>query len=116
PDASFTVKLKNGKLSNVRTTDSTGKDIKIKSDDIYALVHDGQPYIATEYGFYPLQKDSNNFTFIGKAKVTANTGSVIAAGVFFGVIGSLIAANAHSDFEMKIDHRTGGFIRMREIP
>lgn len=115
PDRQATVEMKKGNISKIRIADSTGKMQKLKSDDMYAVVHEGVAYIATEYGYYLLRKENNDFYFIGKAKVTASTGSVVAASLFFGVIGGLIASNAHSDFEMKIDHRNGGFVRIREI-
>lgn len=115
PDRQATVEMKKGNISKIRITDSTGKIQKLSSDDIYAVVHEGIAYIATEYGYYLLRKENSDFYFIGKAKVTASTGSVVAASMFFGVIGGLIASNAHADFEMKIDHRNGGFVRLREI-
>ncbi len=82
---------------------------------MYAFVYKGQPFVATEYGYYPLQKINDDFYFTGKAKVTANTGDVIAASLFFGIIGGLIASNSEATFEMKIDHLNGGFIRLKEI-
>ena len=80
-----------------------------------SIVHQGQPYVATDYGYYPLQKTGDDFFFTGKAKVTANAGDVIVAGVFFGIIGGLIASDASALFEMKLDHLNGGFMRIREI-
>lgn len=115
PDRQAMVEMKKGKISKIRIEDSTGKSGKLNSDDMYAIVHEGVAYIATDYGFFILRKENNDFYFIGKAKVTASTGSVVAASLFFGVIGGLIASNAQSDFEMKIDHRNGGFVRLREI-
>jgi hypothetical protein len=47
--------------------------------------------------------------------VTAKTGDVIAASIFFGIIGGLLASDANATFEMKIDHINGGFIRTKEI-
>lgn len=115
PDKSAIAEFKNGKLKTVKTPGEDGKAEKIKSKDMYAVVVDGRPYIATEYGFYDLERKNGDLFFTGKAKVTANTGEVIAAGIFFGVIGSLIASNAESVFEMKIDHLNGGFVRIKEI-
>jgi hypothetical protein len=115
PDQQITVEMKGDKISSVKTFDENGKSVKVKAKDIYAVVYKGQPFIATEYGYYPLQKISDDFLFTGKAKVTANTGDVIAASLFFGIIGGLIASDAEATFEMKIDHTNGGFIRLREI-
>ncbi|MEO6219895.1 MAG: hypothetical protein ABIO81_05670 [Ginsengibacter sp.] len=89
--------------------------VKVKAKDVYAIVYNGQPFIATEYGYYLLQKINEDFFFTGKAKVSAKTGDVIAASLFFGILGGLIASDSESIFEMKIDHSNGGFIRMKEI-
>jgi hypothetical protein len=115
PDKQITAELKNEKLSAVKAPDENGKLTKVKLKDIYAIVYKGQPFIATEYGYYPLQKTGDDFFFTGKAKVSARTGDVLAASFFFGIIGSLIASDAEATFEMKIDHINGGFLRLREI-
>ena len=115
PDKSITAQIKKGELVKPRTTDSSGKSIKVSSGNVYALVYQGQPYIATDYGFYPLEKRDGDFFFIGKAKVTANNSDVLAASLMFGLIGGLLASNASATFEMQIDHVSGGFIHLREI-
>lgn len=115
PDKAIEVTMKKDKISDVKTTGVDGKKEKVRAKEIYAIVHKGQPFIATDYGYYPLQKSGDDFYFTGKAKVTANTGDVIVAGVFFGIIGTLIASDASSLFEMKLDHLNGGFMRIREI-
>jgi hypothetical protein len=103
------------KISSLKTIDADGKKTKVKSKDVYSVVHNGQLFVATGYGYYPVDKSGNDFYFTGKAKVTANTGDVIAASFFFGVLGGLIASNADATFIMKIDHINGGFIRIREV-
>ena len=115
PERQVTVNMQNGKISEVRIVEENKKPEKVKGKDIYAIVYNGQAFIATEYGYYPLQKRDDDFFFIGKAKVTANAGDVVAAGVFFGLMGSLMASNADATFEMKIDHLNGGFIRLKEM-
>lgn len=115
PDGVIKVEKKKEKISSVKSPDSTGNYEKVKAKNIYAIVHEGQPFIATDYGYYPIRKENNDLLFTGKSKVTADAGDVIAAGAFFGIIGSLLAANSSSIFEMKIDHLNGGFIRLKEI-
>ena len=115
PDRKAEVVIKNDKIESVKSLSGDGKMEKIKAKDIYAVVHDGKPFIATEYGYYPLQKTGGDFFFTGKAKVNPNVGDVIAAQFFFGIIGGLIASDASSTFEMKLDHINGGFMRLREI-
>jgi hypothetical protein len=105
-----------GSISAAKVADENGKFKKIKSKDIYAVVQNGNAYIATEYGYYPLTKEGDDFHFTGKAKVNAKAGDVIMASMFFGILGGLLASDAEATFEMKLDHINGGFIRLREIP
>ena|SRR5579872_6057053 len=115
PDKPIRAKLKDGQISSVRTTDSSGAWVKVKSKNLYALVYEGKPFAATTYGFYELGKRDNDFYFTGEVKVTADATDVIVAGMIFGLLGSLLASNADATFEMQIDHVSGGFIRIREI-
>jgi hypothetical protein len=115
PDKQITVEMKGEKISQVKTIDEKGNSDKIRTKDIYAIVYKGKPYISSEYGYFPLIFRNDDFYFIGKSKETANSGEVIAAGMFFGIIGSLVASNNNAIFEMKIDHTNGGFIRIKEI-
>ena len=115
PDQPVEVSMKKDRITDVKATGADGKTQKVRAKDVYAIVHQGQPYVATDYGYYPLQKTGDDFFFTGKAKVTANAGDVIVAGVFFGIIGGLIASDASALFEMKLDHLNGGFMRIREI-
>ncbi|RXF68406.1 hypothetical protein [Arcticibacter tournemirensis] len=102
--------------NDIRIKDGKGKSVKPKPKEVYAIVCNRTAYIATDYGFYPLTKQHGDFFFNGKVKSTANSGDVIAASVFFGAIGGLIASNsATSTYEIKIDHLSGGFIQMKEI-
>jgi len=107
--------IKNGELKTVKINGADNKPEKVKSKNIYAVVVDGKPFIATDYGYYPLEKRDGELFFTGKAKVTANPGDVIAASMFFGIIGGLLASDAAATFDMKIDHVSGGFIHLREI-
>lgn len=115
PETNAQIEMKNGQIRAVKVIDSIGAISKLKPRDIYAVVHEGRAWIATEFGYYPLEKAGNDFLFTGKAKVSANTGDVLTASVFFGLIGGLIASAADATFLMKIDHNTGGFIRLREV-
>jgi tetratricopeptide (TPR) repeat protein len=113
---SLTVTFKDGKIDRVKTPGEDGKMTTLKAKNMYALVHQGQIFIVTEYGDYPVEKRNDDFYFIGKAKVSLSTGDAIAAGLFFGIMGQLMAEEASQGvFEMKIDHINGGFIRLREV-
>lgn len=115
PDKQIVVDI-NKDIATGRIPDENGKLKKIRPKDAYAVVVRGNPFISTEFGFYPLEKRNNDFFFTGKAKVSANSGDVIAASMFFGVIGGLLASSGDvATFEMKIDYVSGGFIHLREI-
>lgn len=103
-------------LTAVKTQNEKGKWNKTSRKGLYAVVFRGQPYIVTEYGFYPLVKREDDFYFTGKAKVSANSSDVMMASLFFGVIGGLIASSpGTAAFEMKLDHLSGGFERLKEV-
>jgi hypothetical protein len=112
PDGPMIVEEKNNKIKSVKTTDSTGKMIKVKSRDVYAMVYKGQLYAATSYDFFPLTKDKEDFYFTGKVKAGVDP----MAGLMFGLMGSLLSSTSYYTFEMKIDHISGDFIRIRYIP
>jgi hypothetical protein len=114
PDHQAVVEMKDNKIYGVRIKGPDGKPAKSGTNYVYAVVHEGKAYVNTEYGYYELTKRENDFLFIGKAKVSGNTADVIAAGVFFGIIGSLMASNATATFELKIDHLNGTVIPIRE--
>jgi hypothetical protein len=106
----------NKKIKSVKKETGKKKPELIQSKDVYAIVYEGKPYIATDYGFYPLQKRKEDFYFTGKAKVAADPAGVAMAAIFFGMMGSLMASSpGQAVFEMKIDHVSGGFIRLKEI-
>ena len=115
PDNQITAKVKGQNISDIKALKENGKVETLNSKDIYAIVYEGIPYISTEFGYYQLYKTNRDFFFIGKAKATANSGDVVTASLFFGLIGGLIASNANATFEMRIDHHYGGFIRLREV-
>lgn len=100
----------------VKAKDENGKLKKVQAQNIYAIVYKGQPYIASKHEYYPLKKVKDDFLFTGTAKVTASTGDVVAATMLFGGLAGLAVSNAEATFEMKIDHKNGTFIRLREIP
>jgi hypothetical protein len=116
PDKQITVKKKkDGSISAVSTLETNGKPVKIKPKDTYAFVYEGNAFIATEYGFYPLNKTNDDFYFIGQTKVSANSTDVIGATILFGLIGGLLASDTNATFVMKVDHINGGFIHLREV-
>lgn len=114
PTWPVTARLKNGKLSSVKAIQKN-ESIYVERENIYAVVFQGQAFISTDFGYYLLTKQNNNLVFKGRARVTASSTRIIAASVAFGMLGGMIASNASSWFEMRIDHLNGGFIRVREL-
>ncbi len=105
---------KKGKVQKISYTNKKGEKTDIENQFIYAFVYNGKPYISGEFSCYPLEKKGNEFYFTGKA-LDAKSTDVATAQLFFGIMGALMASSATSIFEMKIDHLSGGFIRIREI-
>jgi fructose-1,6-bisphosphatase/sedoheptulose 1,7-bisphosphatase-like protein len=90
--------------------------MKLKSKKLYALVFDGKPYIATEYGYYPLEKVHNILTFTGKVKVAASEGDKNGAQMAFGLIGRAMASGGYeASYEMAIDPVSGVFVHLHKI-
>ncbi|WP_295791537.1 hypothetical protein [Mucilaginibacter sp.] len=116
PDKQVTADGFDLNMATIKTTGDNGKPQKVKPAKVYAIVFKGLPYISCRGVYYPLKKENGEFLFTGRAQVTANNGDVIVAGAMFGILGSLLASNADATFEMKIDHLSGRFIRLKEIP
>lgn len=105
---------KKGRVLRISYTDRKGKPRDIENRFIYAFVYEGKPYISGDFTCYPLEKRDNDFYFTGKA-LDAKSSDVAMASAFFGIMGGLMASSATSVFEMKIDHLSGGFIRIKEV-
>lgn len=114
PDKPIIVEKENNKVVSLHVLNEKGKKVVLYPTDAYAIVVEGEPFIATDFGFYLLKKINDDFKFIGRVHTNARAGDVIAASVFFGIMGGVIATDASATFEMKIDHVSGGLIRLRE--
>jgi len=102
----------------VKTKDDKGKLQKVTGGKIYAIVFRGKPYIASKEEYYPLAKVNDEFVFTGKANASSGSGAAVVAGSFGligGLVGGLISANNESTFEIRIDHVTGSFIKLKEV-
>ena len=111
----FVETKKDGRISQVNIRRDDNNMIKLKSKDIYAIVYNGTPYMATQYGYYPVTKSKDDFYFTGKINVKASTGDIMTAQMMLGLAGALLVSNANARYEMMIDHTNGSFIRIREI-
>jgi hypothetical protein len=61
---------------------------------------------------YVAQKRGNDFYFTGKITTPLSTGESVTVGAMFGLLGVLAFSSANTQkAELKIDYKTGGFIR-----
>jgi hypothetical protein len=102
-----------GQVKAVEKKNEKGKFEELSLKDVYAFVYEGKPYVVTDYGCYLIERKIGDFFFTGRAKNLGNENSVTTAAIFFGIAGALIASEGSTLMEMKIDHLTGGFIRLR---
>ncbi len=115
PDRKIEVEMKDETVRKAKYQDENGNWLKVRSKDVYAIVYDGIPYIASEHGYFPVEKINNDFYFTLTAKVGPGTGEAVAMGVLFGLLGTLILYDFDSptkSVEMKIDHLTGRFVAL----
>jgi len=107
---------KHGAITRVEI-DTAGRRVKVKSKNLYAVVLKGKPYIATEYGYYPLEKAHNNLYFTGDVRTAASEGDKFGAQLAFGLVGrALASAGNQTTYEMIIDPVNGTLMHLRKIP
>lgn len=118
PDRQAMIETKKvGGLASVRVLDEQGKKVKLRSKNIYAVVYQGKPFIATEYGFYPLEKVRDDFFFTGDVRIAATNGEISGGQFAIGLIGAWAASKGTQEtFDMIIDHQNGNFIHLRFVP
>lgn len=106
---------KKGDVRGVKFLDHKGKYTSIGSDRMYGFVENGMPYIATEYGFYPLIKREDDYFYTGRVRATGDTATIVAATMMFGIIGGIIASNNSETVEIMIDHITGATVTQTRV-
>jgi hypothetical protein len=117
PDQQGTIKAKkDGTISSVYIVDTGSNKIKLRPKDLYAVVYKGRPYIATEYGFYPLERVRDNFFFTGDIRVAANSSDYLLGFGMTGLIGVFVASRGYEEtYDLLIDPLNGNFIHLRRI-
>ncbi|MEI6184008.1 MAG: hypothetical protein WCP65_00665 [Bacteroidota bacterium] len=110
-------KRKDGSYKILNKINADGTQSRIKGSQSYAMIINGELFIGTDYGFDPMSKVNNEFVFTGRVKTSINSGQAFMASYLFGIIGGLIAVEAGSNknYLIKIDHKTGGFMNIKEI-
>jgi len=117
PDKQGMIKAKrDGNISSVHILDDSSRKIKLKPKEFYALVYKGKPYIATEYGIYPLERVRDNFFFTGDIHIRGSTSEVVSLALIVGV-GTAIgtALGFEETYDLLIDPLNGNFIHLRRI-
>jgi len=114
PDLHGEVKVDaDGRVSHVKILDKAWKNAQ--RDHIYALVYNGDPYVVTYLGIWPLEKIGDDFYFTGKLKLSASSQEIAGAYVMFGVAG-VLGRNALGDkmvCRVMLDHQNGEFIHKK---
>jgi hypothetical protein len=117
PDFSlFSITFEDGEITEIKAKNQKGRLKKIGSDQVYAIVNNGKPYISAQFGYYPLVKNNNDFYFIGDDKVNYIKGQVVKSNSIFNPTEYVYTPlPITSQFEIKIDHMNGKFMRVKEI-
>ena len=111
-----TVKIqfyKTGHWKSVQLKNKTGKYEEVVLKDWYAYVFQNKIFLSTSiHEVYPVEKKGNDFYFKGKIWTPATTAQSITMGLAFGILGTLAASAGNTETtELKIDYKTGAFIR-----
>lgn len=117
--AEMTCKTKDKELKEVKVKDATGeKWVKVKPQDVYAVVAEGVPYIAAGKKYCILYKNGMDFEFrTDESKgmrvmpnVSFEVGGGSGGGFVGGGIGIVFGSSPKEKITMIIDHLTGDFI------
>lgn len=106
---------KKGEIKDVKFLDYNGKYASIASDRMYGFVENGTPYIATEYGCYPLVKREGDYFYKGKVKVAGNVAITVSLTVMYAMIGGVVISDNTHMYEIMIDHISGTTILQTRI-
>jgi len=117
PDFSlFSITFEDGEIAGIKAKNQKGRLKRIGSDQVYAIVNNGKPYISAQFGYYPLVKNNNDFYFIGDDKVNYIKGQLVKSNSIFNPTEYVYTPlPITSQFEIKIDHMNGKFMRVKEI-
>jgi hypothetical protein len=111
-----TVKIefyKSGHWKSIQLKNKNGKYEEVVLKDWYAYVFENKIFLSTSiHEVYPVKKKGNDFCFKGKVWTPASAAQTITMGMAFGILGVLAASAGNTETtELKIDYKTGAFIR-----
>ncbi len=104
---------KSGHWKSVQLKNRKGKFEEVELKNWYAFVFNNKIFISTSiHEVYTVEKKGNDFYFKGKIHIPASTSQTISMGVMFGLLGALASSAGNVEkTELKIDYKTGAFIR-----
>ena len=101
-----------------------GTPQNVEVDRMFAVVYHGAPYIATEFGCWPLQRLGDDFYFTGMLRKDAGQGNVPGLSVsgqqgpslMSGITGAMLTRfGLQTLYQVMLDHETGGFLFVRVL-
>lgn len=108
---------KNNNLKEIKITNEEAKQKKVKPKEIYAVIVNEQPYIATPKGYIPIYKEGEEFKFINDGNIKINMEAYIGASLAAGLVGALFGymvfvspTTTQEKVVMQIDHLNGKFV------
>ncbi|MHB8207829.1 hypothetical protein [Mucilaginibacter sp.] len=115
PDKQIVVDSADINSGAVRTIEGDGVTSKVKTNDVYALVYKGHPYVMSAGHYYPLTKKDNTFFFTGKASYFLFPEDQLVAEIVAGSPKYYFFLNGPTaTFEMMLDYKSGAFIRIKK--
>ncbi len=112
----FSITFEDGEITEIKAKNDKNRLRIIDSEEVYAIVNNGKPYISAEYGYYPLVKNNNDFYFIGDDKINYIKGQVVKSNSIFNPTEYVYTPlPITTQFEIKIDHMNGKFMRVKEV-
>lgn len=100
---------KNGKLLEVKIHMGETDEV-LKSTDCYAVVSGGKAWIATEWGYHPLEREGGELYFNGFTRTSVKPGTTVLRGISGGLIGLATTEPELHHCRQRIDHVNGSFI------
>lgn len=101
-----------------------GAQQKVDVERIYAVIYHGTPYVATEFGCWPLKRVGDNYYFTGMLRKDAGQGNVPGLSVsgqpgpslMSGITGAMLTRyGLKTLYQVMLDHETGGFLFVRVL-
>lgn len=103
-------------IDQVDIIDADGEKKKQRPRDVYAVVYKGVPFMATEYGYYRLQRIDNDLYFTGDVRIAASMSDLASAQFGLGLLGRYIASKGlRTTYRLQLDHISGDFIHLWAI-